>query len=274
MKYAKRVLAVLLTVVMLFSLVNAAMALGSAEGSCGMHTTWTLSFSGDLAIGGTGDIKDYSRGINSDYRTHKTEIKSVSLGAGVTGIGSYAFQGMPSLTTVKMGDDVIRINNYAFADCPLLAEIKLPANLFYIGSNAFSNCTSLKSIIIPENVVGLNARTFEGCTALQTVEVRNKSCAISSNNTFPAGVTLVGYKGSTTQTYAEKNGFLFKEITESPTDQPTNPTNPTQPTTPTNDGTKCPLCGQTHEGFPGTLIGLIHRFLHAMLMLFGMRQAG
>lgn len=270
MKLVKKSMAVLLAVVMIFSLANAAAALGVAEGSCGLRTTWTLSFTGDLAIGGNGDIKDYSKSINADYRTHKSEIKSVTIGAGVTGIGTYAFQGMPALTTVKMGDDVLRINNYAFADCPLLAEMKLPANLFYIGSNVFSNCTSLKSIVIPENVVGLNAQTFKGCTSLQTVEVRSKACAISSADIFPAGVTLVGYKGSTTQTYAEKYGFLFKEISGSPADQSTSTT---QPTVPATESGKCPLCGQTHEGFPDSMIGFIHQVLYFMLMLFGMKQS-
>ena len=273
MKFTKRVLAVLLTVVMLFSLANAAMARGIAEGTCGAHVTWSLSTSGILTLEGYGDMRAYTPSINTDFRRYDAKIKSLVVKSRITSIGSYAFQNMPALISVKLGDDVVRVNNYAFDNCPLLTEVKLPTNLLYIGSNAFSNCTSLNSIVLPENVGSLNARAFEGCTALQTVEIQNTTCSISSTDVFPTGVTLIGYKGSTTQTFAEKNGLAFKEINGTSTNQPTNPTNPTQPTTPTTDGAKCPLCGQTHEGFPGSLIGFIHNFLYNVLILFGMRQS-
>ena len=273
MKLIKKSFAVLLTLAILLSLTGAASAMGLAEGTCGLHATWELSFAGGLTIAGNGDIKAYAPKSSVDFRKYSAQIKSVMMKDGITGVGAYAFQSMTALTSVKMTDNVLTIDRYAFADCPVLSDITLPSTLLFIGANAFSNCTSLKSAVIPAGITNLYAKTFAGCTALKTVEIRNKNCVFAINDILPQGVTVVGYTGSTAQYYAQKNGMAFQVLSETGTEQTTQPaTQPTSGTATTTDAGKCPLCGQTHEGFPDSLIGGVHSFIYWLLMLFGMRS--
>ena len=189
MKLIKKSFAVLLTLAMLLSLTGAASAMGLAEGTCGLHATWELSFAGGLTIAGNGDIKAYAPKSSVDFRKYSAQIKSVVMKDGITGVGAYAFQSMTALTSVKMTDNVLTIDRYAFADCPVLSDITLPSTLLFIGANAFSNCTSLKSAVIPAGITNLYAKTFAGCTALKTVEIRNKNCVFATNDILPQGVT-------------------------------------------------------------------------------------
>ena len=275
MKLVKKSMAVLLAVVMICSLVSAAGAVGQT-GTCGPNATWELSALGALSIKGGGEMRSYAPSSKSDYKQYASKIKTVKVNGMITNIGAYAFQGMPALTTVKLEDGVARISKFAFADCPVLSSVTLVPSLVFIASSAFSNCPSLKNIVIPEKIETLYSKTFAGCTSLETIEVQNKDCVFAASDILPKNVTVVGYKGPTAQAYAEKNGLAFREIGSSSTDQPTTPTQPVaQPTTDaasTADAGKCPLCGQTHEGFPGSLIGGIHNLIYGLLALFGMRK--
>jgi len=270
MKVAKKVLALLLTVVMLCSLANAAMAMDVYKGFCGESATWAIDSNGTLTISGSGDIKAYSGGSHSDFRQYKSKIKKAIVKRSIMSIGAYAFQGMSALTTVKMDDSVVKIGASAFADCPVLTTVTLSSNIVSIGSYAFSNCSALKSIVIPNLVTTINAHVFDGCTGLKTIEIQNASCKFASSAILPQGVTVIGYQNSTAQEYAQKNGLAFQVIGNATPEQPTQPTSDTASTTQTSG---CPLCGQTHEGFPGSLIGGIHSFIYGLLMLFGLRTA-
>ena len=274
MKKIKSVLAVLLTLALIASLASVGSALGLAEGTCGLDATWQLSFSGTLTVSGNGEVNTYGQDVNTDFKKYNSKIKSIVISSGISVIGANIFQGLNSLTTVRMGETVAKIDKCAFADCPILSNIKFPTGLVIIGANAFNNCTSLKSIVIPESVSRLRAAAFAGCTGLQTVEVQNKQCTFESSDIFPKNATIVGYKGSTAQTYAANNGLAFKVIDGTATDEPTTPTQPTTqpPTSATTDSGKCPLCGEAHKGFPGSLIGGIHSFIYWLLMLFGMKK--
>lgn len=274
MKVAKKVLALLLTVVMLCSLANAAMAKDLDSGFCGERATWALDLNGTLTIKGNGDMKAYAMGSHADFRNYSTKVKKVVMQKNVLSIGAYAFQGFSALTSVKMEDSVLRIGAHAFSDCTSLTDITLSGITVTINAYAFSNCPALKSIVIPEKVSALNAHTFDGCTGLQSVEIRNATCRFTASDVLPKGVTVIGYKGSTAQEYAEKNGLAFRVIGSTTPEQPGQPaTQPTTDTTPAADAGKCPLCGQNHEGFPGSLIGGIHSFIYTLLMLFGLRKA-
>lgn len=273
MKLRKKCLAILLTLVLTASMASVAMAKDLYSGFCGDRATWGLDFNGTLTIKGNGDMNAYAIGSHADFRQYSSKIKKVIVQKNILSVGAYAFQGMTALSSAKLEDSVIRIGTSAFSGCTALTAVTLSSILSSIGSYAFSDCTSLKSIVIPASVSSLGAHSFDGCTGLQTIEVQNASCRLASSDILPQGVTVVGYKGSTAQTYAEKNGLAFKEINTSSAEPTTQPaTQPTSGTTTTTDAGKCPLCGQTHEGFPGSLIGGVHSFIYWLLMLFGMRS--
>lgn len=271
MKLAKKCLAVVLVAALVFSLAGVATA-NNYIGSCGTNTKWELTGTGVLTIEGTGAMKAYSPNSKSDFRQYDSKIKTVVIKAGVSGIGAHAFRNMPVLTTVKLNGGS-NINQYAFADCPVLSSVTFGSGVLLIGPYAFSQCPSLTNLVLSDSVSTIQNHAFAGCTGLQSIEIQNKNCRFLSSDILPQGVTVIGYKGSTAEEYAEKNGLAFRVIGGASPEQPTQPaTQPTSGTTPTTDAGKCPLCGQTHEGFPGSLIGGLHSFIYGLLMLFGMRK--
>ena len=71
-----------------------------ASGSCGDNLTWTLTDDGVLSITGTGAMYDYGTGIDAraPWYDNRDAITSVSIGDGVTSIGSYAFYDCAAVT--------------------------------------------------------------------------------------------------------------------------------------------------------------------------------
>lgn len=111
---AKRVLAVLLSVVMVLSVFGGMTftALAAASGTCGAsgsNLTWTLDDDGVLTISGTGDMADYSNeGTTSTapWGGSAASITGIVVESGVTGIGSYAFYYLQYVTSASIADTV------------------------------------------------------------------------------------------------------------------------------------------------------------------------
>lgn len=111
-----------------------------ATGDCGANVKWKFeSTSGALTISGTGNMYDFDYDLNESPFTD-SGIKSVTVEAGVTGIGACAFANCPELSSVTIADSVKTIGNYAF-----------------------ENCKGLKSIFIPDSVTSIGPETFYGC---------------------------------------------------------------------------------------------------------------
>jgi hypothetical protein len=129
-------------------------------------------------------------------------LTSISIGSGVTSIGSNAFfkcSGLTSITvdsnntTYKSDENclivistntlfcgsnnsvipnyVVTINNAAFYGCTGLTSITIPNSVTTIGVSAFTNCTGLTSITIPNTVTSLGNQVFYGCTGLTSVTI-------------------------------------------------------------------------------------------------------
>ena len=92
-------------------------------------------------------------------------LTSITIGGGVTSIGSSAFYGCSALTSITIGDGVTSIGSGAFSACSSLTSITIPDSVTSIGSGAFSACSSLTSIVIPESVTSIES-AFYGCSSL------------------------------------------------------------------------------------------------------------
>ncbi len=163
-------------------------------------------------------------------------LKNVTIPDSVTTISPYTFYGCASFTDITVPESVVAIGYAAFNSCSNLISIKLPSSISAIGDYVFQNCSGLESIEIPEcvttignyafygcasltsvylpiNVQSVGSNAFVSCTNLKKLKVYNKSCIFEGvcikNNT-----TLVGYAGSTAQTYAKEMDLAFELITD------------------------------------------------------------
>ncbi len=123
-------------------------------------------------------------------------ITSVTIPAGVTAIGAYAFAGCDSLETVAFaeGSALTVIYARAFYNCGALSSVGLPESLTAIGSYAFGSCTALRTIEIPAGVESIESDAFSGCAL---AEVYNRAAADVQN--IPSALNV----------YTEENGSLL-----------------------------------------------------------------
>lgn len=78
-----------------------------------------------------------------------TQIRSVVIKEGATGLSYRAFWGLQQL-----------------------ASISIPDSVSYIGIQVFQDCISLKSIILPASLSNIENMVFYGCKALELVDCR------------------------------------------------------------------------------------------------------
>ncbi|WP_298483740.1 leucine-rich repeat protein [uncultured Ruminococcus sp.] len=200
------------------------------------------------------------------YTGSDTEIviPSTLFGTPVTVIGEYLFDGNKNLVSVTIPDGVTSIEDSAFRSCTNLQVLSMPKSLETIGSSAFSGCSGLTNITIPDGVTKIETYAFSGCSGLTNISIPestesigcgafsceklssatiyNRDCKIDErlwgairNGVNTEGVfftgTIFGHANSTAQSYAEKFGFPFEEISETDTTTTVTESTTTQLTT-------------------------------------------
>ena len=112
-------------------------------------------------------------------------MRSVTIPAGVTQIGSYAFNGCTALDAVYITDlagwcGVLFVNAesnplyYAhklYYNGALLTDLTVPDGVTKIGRGAFYDCTSLSSVTVSDGVTEIGENAFSNCTALTTLTI-------------------------------------------------------------------------------------------------------
>ncbi len=182
----------------------------------GTNLHWQVSGS-KLIITGEGKMADY-RASKQPWRASRGKITTLSIGTGVTSVGSYAFYDLPSLTAVPVPGNVETIGDYAFAECPVLETVTVRDGVQSIGEGAFSECVSLKTASLPESVTELSeilflhcedmttatfssavtdigSSAFEGCTALRRVTLPDTLRTIGDYAFAEAGLSDVTVPG-------------------------------------------------------------------------------
>ena len=118
-----------------------------------------------------------------------TGLKTIVLGNGLTVING------PSLISLEGG---------AFYGCSSLTDVRIGSSVHKIERFAFCNCNMLQTIIVPMNVL----------------EIGDYALGFSSESWFTIeddlhkldGFTIIGYKNSEAEKYADKYGFAFVDI--------------------------------------------------------------
>ena len=104
-----------------------------ASGTCGETAVWELTEDGTLTISGTGEM--YGYGVSTIYINYppwydyRTQIVSVVIEDGITGIGMRDFVGLENLTSVEIPDSVT-----------------VSKNVTSVGDSAFRYCSSLTDV--------------------------------------------------------------------------------------------------------------------------------
>ena len=179
---------------------------GVITGSCGDNVRWKLNENGELIITGTGYMN------STPYSEYKDRITSVTVGEGVTNIGSYAFNEFTNLTEVNIADTVTDINDSAFYGCTSLANINLPDSLISIYPNAFAGCTALTAIDLPDSLNYIYFNAFLGC--------ENLACITGGNNlTYVDSTSFSGTPFFEDLTNWENGGFYVGSILVKVNDQ-------------------------------------------------------
>ena len=164
------------------------------SGVCGANVNWTLNANnGLLTISGTGPMMDYNYTDNRSPFRNNQYISSIVFSGNVTSIGNYAFSGCSNVTGITIPDSVTSIGNSAFSDTGL-TSVTIPYSVTNIGFYAFAECYSLSSATIynPAAVIGDD-----------DLDVFENSAS---------GFTLLGWSGSTTETYAQATGVTFDSL--------------------------------------------------------------
>ncbi len=177
----------------------------------------TITITGYTGLGGAVVLPGTINGLPVSIASYAFQnifgLTNITIGSGVTSIGSYAFS-LTGLAGVTIPDSVTNIGNGAFVGCSSLTAITVnPTNSFYsstngvvfnknqtilvqypcgvggsytipqsvtnIGASAFATCKSLTSITIPNSVTRIGASAFGACTSLTSI-------------TIPNSVTIIG----------------------------------------------------------------------------------
>ncbi len=114
------------------------------------------------------------------------------------------------LTSLKLGKSIRILGTYAFENCTKLTEVELNDALEIIGPFSFRNCPISTPVVLPESVKEIGDYSFNDTDGVIDLTVLSKDCTFVGANVIKTGIT--GYKGSTAEAYAEKNGLAFTEI--------------------------------------------------------------
>ena len=144
---------------------------------------------------------------------NKTNIKSVTIPAGVEKIGDVAFANCSNLKSVSIPNTVYEIGQAAFAKCILIEEIAFTypdqtdvagkdRKDVVLGEMAFYGCQSLLKVTLPADLTEIADQTFMNCKSLMVLEWGTKiekigayafcGCKSLSTVTFPTALKEIG----------------------------------------------------------------------------------
>ncbi|MCR5526897.1 MAG: leucine-rich repeat domain-containing protein [Lachnospiraceae bacterium] len=132
---------------------------------------------GRAAFMGTGissiKLPDSLKEIDKLSFSGNDSLKSVTIPANVTTLGSNCFDICGSLETVTFAGDknLIYIGGQAFQQDPKLKSIKIPSSVKELGYAAFAYCSSLESADLSSKITDIDTSMFVSCTSLKTVYI-------------------------------------------------------------------------------------------------------
>ena len=146
-------------------------------------------------------LPDSVKTIGEGAFTNCSNLRSVSLGGGLTSIGVQAFV-LTNITSIAIPDSVETIGRIAFTRCDSLVSVSIGSGIESIGESAFAECGQLSSITLPDKAISYGDYVFQKCQSLKGTAflpsamkeipkgIFNKAGILSI--TWPSGVTSIG----------------------------------------------------------------------------------
>ena len=185
----------------------------------GVPSTLTLISDAANAVEGYGLTE-----IPSNWKIFQSSLKGLSIGQGVTTIGSSAFYFCTGFTgSLTIPDSVTTIAN-AFMYCTgFTGSLTIPDSVTTIGSSAFQSCSGFTgSLTIPDSVTSIGNYAFSGCTGLtnvncyvtKTIFDQTNVIANTSVTTIHVLASDVTWTAGAGQTIGGKTGIeVIKDLT-------------------------------------------------------------
>lgn len=172
----KRIICIILTVILSFSLLSSLTFAAANSGLCGdngNNMIWTFnSTTGLLKITGSGRMANYSYtdGTFAPWRELKDKIITVDVQTGIEYIGEYAFFECSKLTSVNIPETVTALGKDVFKSCTSLKTYTSSAGITEISRHLFHDCTRLEKVILRKSITTIHANAFENCPKLTILE--------------------------------------------------------------------------------------------------------
>ena len=272
MKITKKTLSILLCMLLLMLSLSVCFIgfAADASGGCGSGLTWRYSEgTKTLTISGTGEIDDYSIGVEhgayvtrAPWFPYHYEVTKIVFENGVKRIGQNAFRYFKNVTKLDFPGSLESIGPYAFLECTNLVTVNFGYGVKSIGANAFNGCTSLSKFTIPDQVLSIGEYAFNkvpvenlvlgknlesigsyafseckliSVTMHSKVEVIGKGAFYKQNGNKNNTISHVYYDGSEYQwsniVIGQENEPLTGAAIHFYSNGPTTPAQPTQPDT-------------------------------------------
>ncbi len=153
-------------------------------------------------------------------------LENVTLPENGMYIDTGAFSGTPWLEAQKAINPMVISNNTIIEARECEDNPAIPENVVRIAGEAFYNNTNLTKITIPESVTEIGIGAFNGCSNLAEITILNPECDFLIHydargemyEIIPTDAVIYGYSGSTAQTYADKYGYTFVALDDTPSE--------------------------------------------------------
>ena len=212
MKRKRLIIMVLSVLILCMSLGITAFAKTTvASGNAGSLITWTLDSDGLLSFNGKGAVPNYTA-YTTPWHEYSKQIKKVTFGSGITGIGDYLFWECNTLESVTCKGTIKRIGFDTFGQCSNLKSFTLQKSYkeLLICEDAFIRCESLEKIQIPYTTKSLiiGPMAFWDCKNLNEISTFATAYHFY-DSAFSYDTNLVFYciKGGAISEYADSIGI-------------------------------------------------------------------
>ena len=151
----------------------------------GTMTNFPDNVGGVTVAGISGPIK--TEAFAAYYSGHIwKKATSLTIGSGVTTIGTFAFAAWSAATTLSIPNSVTTISDYAFNAWSAMTTLNLVTGLTTIGPRAFHSCSALTSITIPNAVTTIGLEAFYNCSAATFIQIGSAVTSIGGNAFYNA----------------------------------------------------------------------------------------